>query len=102
LLITGRKGKFLSKDPARLADLELAFHKVRRVHCLAVFYNNKEVAQPTAPVDGHVCPACGAALIRVGGLNPIDALERIGCRDLGEARRLAGRAKVFGKCGGSG
>jgi hypothetical protein len=89
-------GKFLSKDPERLADLELAFHGVRRVHTLAAFYNAAPKADAeSAAADGPVCPICSAALERVGGFCLIKKLRDDGCRDLFEARRQAGRERVF-------
>ena len=43
-------GKFLSKDPDRLAELELAFNGVRRVHTMGGFYNavSKEPTQKSS------------------------------------------------------
>jgi hypothetical protein len=90
-------GKFLSKDPERLADLERAFHRVRRVHTLAAFYNAVLRDNPAAAIDHElVCPICNAALIRVGPWRPIQFLVADGCRPLDEVRRQEGRAKVLG------
>jgi ribosomal protein S27AE len=53
--------KYVSRsDPERLAELELAFNGVRRLHTLGAFYRfktEKEVAG-----NGPVCPRCGAAM----------------------------------------
>jgi hypothetical protein len=90
-------GKFLSHDPERLADLEQAFHGVRRVHCVAGFYNalpRKDSAKETE--DGFSCPHCGAVLVRVGPMGLIGLLESQGYADLEAAVREAGKAKAFG------
>ncbi len=90
-------GKFLSKEPERLAALELAFHGVRRVHALGVFYNPAQV-EPEAqePSRGSECPHCRSALIMESfGFVPIVQLMDAGYQDLDEARREAGREKGF-------
>ncbi len=89
-------GKFLSRDPERLADLEATFHRVRRVHTLAAFYN--AVRPAPASTDGEsglVCPLCSAALLRVGGWSSISALQGEGRLDLFEVRQQAARREVF-------
>jgi hypothetical protein len=86
-------GKFLSRDPNRLADLELAFHGVRRVHTLAAFY--RAVKPAVSESNTLNCPDCGAALVRIGPWQPIERLERIGCQDLDQRRRAVGREQVL-------
>jgi hypothetical protein len=91
-------GKFLSKDPARLAELEVVFHRVRRVHTLAAFYNSQPAEDEdgaAGPAGGLMCPECGAALVREGKLLPISCLLGEGYEDLEEARRRIGRVRVF-------
>ena len=91
-------GKFLSKDPKRLAALELAFHGVRRVHTLGAFYNAlpKPEAEAEEPKScDPSCPDCGAALIGKGPLVPIFVLKREGCVDLDEAKRKAARLRIL-------
>lgn len=87
-------GKFLSRDPNRLADLELAFHRVRRVHTLGVFYRavKPEIVDEKNTAN---CPECGAALVRVGPWQPIERLQRIGCEDLDQRRRALGRERIL-------
>ena len=89
-------GKFLSTDPARLASLELAFHRVRRVHTLAAFYNAVPKDAEAAEKAGPACPKCGSALKSSGPWLPIVVFQREGRHDLDEARRTANRMKVFG------
>ena len=88
-------GKFLSKDPARLADLELAFHGVRRAHTLGAFYNALPKDKPGQKECGPSCPECGSALNEGDSLLPICVLQREGRRDLDEARRAARLARVL-------
>jgi hypothetical protein len=89
-------GKFLSKDPVRLAELELAFHGVRRVHTLGAFYNAAPKAKPAEKHAGASCPGCGSALKSVGPWLPVSVLKREGRTDLNDFRQTAGRTRVFG------
>jgi hypothetical protein len=89
-------GKFLSKDPVRLAELELAFHGVRRVHTLGAFYNAAPKTKAPEDKPGPACPDCGSALLRVGPWLPLCVLKREGRRDLDELRRAKGRTRVLG------
>ena len=88
-------GKFLSNDPARLADLELAFHGVRRAHTLGAFYNALPKDKPEQNGCGPSYPECGSALNQDGCFLAVRILEREGRVDVGEARRAAGRERVF-------
>ncbi len=91
-------GKFLSKDPARLAELEAVFHGVRRVHTLAAFYNpdlSEEEPSPDCATAGLMCPECGAELLRGGSWLPVHLLIEEGCEDLEEVRRRIARAGVL-------
>ncbi len=89
-------GKFLSKDPKRLAQLELAFHGVRRVHTLGAFYNALPKPESEEPKScDPSCPECGAVLIRKGPLVPISVLKQEGCVDLDEAKRKAARQRIL-------
>jgi hypothetical protein len=87
-------GKTLDLDPDRLADLELAFHRVRRVHTLAAFYNVPVGPSPADLESG--CPVCGAVLVRVGTLALISVLEAQGCCDLDVVRLDTGRRIALG------
>lgn len=55
--------KFFNAPGRRLAALEKAFHRVRRVHAVAAFYNPKIEREPgeDGPLDGG-CPYCHAPL----------------------------------------
>ena len=92
-------GKFLSKDPTRLAELELAFHRVRRVHTLSAFYNALPKAEQNEGHDGPSCPHCGSAMILGFSFVAVCILRREGRCDLEDARCAVGRGKVFGKSG---
>jgi len=82
--------KYLSSStPARLADLELAFHGVRRVTTLGAFYN--AVPKGARGGKGVDCPRCASALFPDGAWWPIPILLREGLEDLEEVRRSAAR-----------
>lgn len=98
--------KFVSySTPQRLAQLEKAFHRVRRVHAFASFYNVKpgDAPDPASLLSPNSCPLCGFGLVKVSGyhLRPVGELEKEGIRNLEEARREVGRDKVFGGPRGS-
>ena len=86
-----------SSDPERLAELELAFHRVRRVHSMGAFYAVKSEGRDV--VQGEVCPHCGSALRDVGGWRPVAELEAEGRVDVEQARRHVARVRVL--CGRS-
>jgi len=112
-------GKHVSRsDGARLADLEMAFHTVRRVHTMGLFYHadlrcQEQCSQCNAQcelVNGHEgehqcrhhghenrCPLCNGYLMfpRESGYAPVTDLKKEGRRELGEARRQLARDKVF-------
>jgi len=89
-------GKFLTHDPVRLAELELAFNRVRRVHTMGAFYNAVRL-QPESPESASPrCPQCGGAMFEpTGPLCSVRILEFTGRRDFEVARREAGRTRVF-------
>lgn len=78
--------------PERLADLEAAFHGVRRVSTLGAFY--KALPKDSGEGNGLECPRCGAALVKDGGLWPIPLLRREGFIELEEARCAVAREKL--------
>jgi hypothetical protein len=87
-------GKFLSTDPSRLAELELAFHRVRRVHTMGGFYN--AIRPNTLPKPLPRCPHCNGTMMEPSGpLCPIYNFEMFGIRDFDQVRLQAGREKVF-------
>ena len=98
--------KYVSDStPERLAELEKAFNRVRRVHTLAAFYNVKqaEPGEEYGSLDCKGCPLCGGTLLRVSGwkMRPIPELKAAGLKNLEESWREAGRNNVFGSPRGS-
>jgi hypothetical protein len=88
--------KFFEAAPARLAELEVAFNRVRRVHALARFYNADIQREPGEDEScaGH-CPICGELLLDSQGWHFIEDLKREGRRDADAARIEVGRAEVL-------
>lgn len=88
--------KFAERStPVRLAELEVIFHRVRRFHTIAAFYN-PDFPDPEKP-DGRKCPTCGEKLSEpknwrplwdLAGAGLVDALALT--RELARARALAG------------
>ena len=71
-------GKKLSTDPKRLAQLEKAFHGVRRAHTMGAFYNAKD---PGPMVPDICCPRrCDGPLEKLAnsGLRPAPELQAEG------------------------
>lgn len=91
-------GKFLSADPRRLAELEVAFHRVRRVHTLGAFYNVKSEEEEGG---SDFCPCCEAQGYQARLLDPskpwlpVKQLREGGIRDLEEVRREQRKARVL-------
>jgi hypothetical protein len=112
-------GKHVSRsDGERLAELEIAFHTVRRVHTMGLFYHADLSCQSHCSqcdsrcelVNGHQgdhqcrshghenrCPLCNGHLMfpRDSGYAPISLLRKEGRRELGEVRRQVARDKVL-------
>jgi len=56
--------KHVSKySPERLAELEIAFDGVRRVHSMGVFYNAPDSKADRTPSATPLCPICGGQLV---------------------------------------
>lgn len=89
--------KFFNAAPARLVELEVAFHRVRRVHALAAFYNPKIDREPgeEGPTDAGHCPVCGDLLLDAPGYHFISDLQREGRRDVDTVRVDVARARVL-------
>lgn len=89
--------KFLSTStPARLAELELAFHKTRRFSTGGAFYNVKTIREPGEDSPVGFCPICGARLCEV--VEPWVSrfvLESEGRRDVEQVRRDVNRARLL-------
>lgn len=98
--------KFIhTSTPERRAELEQIFHRTRRVHTLAAFYNARVrvTVQEACTTPGLRCPICNERVSDPNGWRPIEELEAKGLQDVREVRRQRGRDLVFdGKLGGSG
>ena len=87
--------KYVAKVPAvspeRVAALEIAFTRVRRVHPLGLFYklaSSEEEEEEDGGRTGCVCPDCGEEFLYVPWrLFLVEELEYEGCQDLAAARR---------------
>jgi len=113
-------GKHVSRaDGERLAQLEAAFHGVRRVHTMGLAYHaNLSCPHPCSicqkPCDGFNghkgehsckahrasssgCPVCKSPLMypKDSGYTAVRTLKQEGRLDLDEARRQAARDRVF-------
>ena len=90
-------GKFLSKDPGRLAELEKVFHRVKRVHTVAGFYNALPTEDSDHQAEGELsCPVCGAALARMPfPFGFVSVLEAQGYRDLAQVCRELGKERAL-------
>jgi hypothetical protein len=98
--------KFVYRStPERRAQLEKIFHRTRRVHALAAFYNPKPQLSANEPVttQGLRCPICNERVSEPSGWRPIAEFEDKGLQDIREVRRQKGRDLVLsGQIGGSG
>jgi hypothetical protein len=101
----GHMLKYVSKPPAespdRIAALEVAFARVRRVHSVGVFYNLKKITKPEdaeRPCAGNDhCPICGGAFyIPKWPPTAISDLRFEGVRELETIKRQMARTRVFG------
>jgi hypothetical protein len=70
--------KYVSKMPANIPEiigqLEVAFHKCRRVHALGVFYNFSGEDTDNNKSEWTTCPLCGAELERLPGTFRLEKL----------------------------
>jgi len=82
--------KHVSKySPERLAELELAFNGVRRVHAMGLFYNAPESKTDPTPAATPSCPICGGQLVypRRCAFQLVKDLEKEGRVDWDSIRR---------------
>ena len=84
-------GKQPSKDPKRLAELEKAFHRVRRVHPIGAFFKVKD---PGPMVADICCPQCDGPLEKLAnsGLRPSPELQAEGWLSWTDAQAARKRA----------
>jgi len=70
--------KYVSKlpadDPEIIGQLEVAFHKCRRVHALGVFYDFSGDDTDNVESEWTTCPHCGAELERLPGTFRLEKL----------------------------
>jgi len=70
--------KYVSKvpadDPQIIGQLEVAFHKCRRVHALGVFYDFSGDDTDSLESEWTTCPHCGAELERLPGTFRLEKL----------------------------
>lgn len=96
--------KYASEEkttPERSAHLEIIFHRVRRIHALARFYNMPK-PKDDLEKDGlfNKCPLCGERLSEPDFRYLLSDLARVGSRNVTELQREMGRAKIL--AGGAG
>jgi hypothetical protein len=94
--------KFAQKStPQRRAELEKVFHRTRRVHSLAAFYNPKhpETSSEPSSVPGLRCPICNERVSEPNGWRPMTELEAKGLQDIRELHRHKKRDLVLGGSG---
>jgi hypothetical protein len=117
-------GKHVARsDGRRLAELEAAFHGIRRVHTMGLFYNAdlacsascdgcgpRECSARCALPNGHDgphrcdggsenrCPICNGHLMfpHDSGYAPVANFKKEGRRNLEQVRREVARDRVFG------
>lgn len=89
--------KFAERStPARLADLEVIFHRVRRFHTLAAFYAPEVPEDPEADApQKRKCPVCFEQLSEPCRWETIAELSRRGLPDLRTAERDSTRARAL-------
>jgi hypothetical protein len=97
----GHALKYTSKHvstypPERLAELELAFNGVRRVHTMGLFYNAPETKKDDEPSASPLCPQCNGHLgyPRNCALQLVKDLEKEGRVDLEALRRSQAANKI--------
>jgi hypothetical protein len=92
--------KFLDKStPQRLAALEAAFHRTRRVSTGGAFYRVEELHEPgdERASDHSFCPFCNIRLVVVHEpWQPISTLEKEGRMSLRAAEREVGLRSALG------
>jgi len=96
--------KYASEEktsPERAAHLEIIFHRVRRIHALASFYNMPK-PKDDLEKDGlfNKCPLCGDQLSPPDFRFLLSDLRAMGSRDVTALQREIGRARVL--AGGAG
>jgi hypothetical protein len=87
--------KFAQRSsPERLAELERVFHRVRRFHTLAAFYNPEAPAQEKPPIKR--CPICDELLSEPRGFQTVEYLSRIrGLKDIDAVRAQVARDRAL-------
>lgn len=77
-----------SNDPQRLAEVEVAFHRVRKVHTLGAFYApDLEDVTDLDSGGAQRCPHCGEYLAIASGYCAVSGLEAAGLLNINVVRR---------------
>jgi hypothetical protein len=79
-----------SNDPRRLAEVEAAFHCVRKVHTLGAFYDPEIGDVSEEEIDRGAqqrCPYCGEFLVIASGFCAVSGLEASGLINVSVVRR---------------
>lgn len=84
--------KFAQRSsPKRLAFLEVVFHRVRRFHALARFYNPKV---PKIKPEPRKCPSCGGRMLEWFRFEGLLELRARGLRDVRDVQREVSFARA--------
>jgi hypothetical protein len=76
-----------SNDPKFIGQLEVAFHKVRRVHSMGLFYNFAAKDPDAEQSHWKLCPLCGANLQMIGSVLTLREIASTKLPFIGECRR---------------
>jgi hypothetical protein len=83
--------KYVSKPPADIPELvgqlEIAFHRARRIHSYGLFYNFARGRSHTECSEWSSCPRCGAGLERALGIWDLYDMPHQGLEFIGNVRR---------------
>jgi hypothetical protein len=89
--------KYVSKppsdDPQFIAQLEIAFHGVRRVHTMGLFYNFAYKDPDAKHSHWKECPLCGAGLETIGGVLTLREIANTRLPFIGECRQKGNASK---------
>jgi hypothetical protein len=89
--------KYFHSTPERMASLEIAFDRARRVHAVGAFYNPPREKEEPESAGLGACPICGSPLGYAMGSawQSVSDFTRDGIRSLDSARAEAKRTLAF-------